>query len=166
MHREAKLKWMSRKQPTIAAQMSSQVAQLQMKRRQGLLIQLRAIRFLTRQGIALRGHSESDGNLHQLLCAWSVDNEVIQSFLRENRYTSHQAVNELIEILGLTLLRKLLMSIKEGVGPAWFSIIVDEATDVANNEQMNLSVRWVNDDMKILLVCLMCLILKLTLCSK
>ena len=61
VHREAKLKWMSRNQPTIAAQMSSQVAQLQMKRRQGLLIQLRAIRYLTRQGIALRGHTELDG---------------------------------------------------------------------------------------------------------
>ena len=96
-----------------------------------------AIIYLTRQGIALRGHTELDGNLHQLLCTWSVDNEVIQSFLRENGYTSHQAVNELIEILGLTLLQKLLISIKEGIGPAWFSVIVDEATDVANNEQMN-----------------------------
>lgn len=37
----------------------------------------------------------------------------------------------------------------KGTGPAWFSIIVDEATDVANNEQMNLSIRWVNNDYKV-----------------
>ena len=43
-------------------------------------------------------------------------------------------------MLGLSLLRKLLRAIKEGTGPAWFSIIVDEATDVANNELMNLSI--------------------------
>ena len=42
------------------------------------------------------------------------------------------------------------MSIKEeGIGPAWFSIIVDEATDVANNEQMNLSICWMNDDYEV-----------------
>ena len=44
------------------------------------------------------------------------------------------------------LLRKLLMLIKEGIGPAWFSIIIDEATDVA---QMNLSICWVNDDYEV-----------------
>ena len=119
-----------------------------MSRKQGLLTQLRAIRFLTRQGIAIRGHSESEGNL-QLLCAWSTDNEVVKCFLRENRYTSHQVINELIEMLGLSLLWKLLRDIKEGTGPAWFSIIEDEATDVANNEQMNLSIRWVNNDYEV-----------------
>lgn len=31
-------------------------------------------------------------------------------------------------------------AIKEGVGPAWFSIRADEATDVNNTEQINVSV--------------------------
>lgn len=30
--------------------------------------------------------------------------------------------------------------------PAWYAIIVDEATDVANKEQLNLSIRWVNNE--------------------
>ena len=49
VHREAKLKWMARGKPTIDTQIYPQMAQLQMTRRQGLLIQLRAIVFLTRQ---------------------------------------------------------------------------------------------------------------------
>ena len=53
VHREAKLKWMARGKPTIESQISSQVAQQQSLRRQGLLVQLRAIVYLTRQGIAL-----------------------------------------------------------------------------------------------------------------
>ena len=68
--------------------------------------------------------------------------------LEQIRYTRHQAVNELIEMLGLSLLRKLVRALKESTGPAWFSIIADEATDVAN-EQTNLSIRWVNYDYEV-----------------
>ena len=145
VHREAKLKWITRGTTTIEAQITLQRAQLQITRRQGLLIQLKAIVFLTRQGIAIRGHTESEGNLTQLLHTWSKDNKVVKSFIMENRYTSHQSVNELIEILGLSLLRNLLRKMKEVTGPAWFSIIADEATDCANTEQLNLSIRWVSD---------------------
>lgn len=67
-------------------------------------MQLRAILFLTRQGIAIRGHTESEGNLQQLLKMWSCDNNAIRNWLSENRYTSHQFVNELIDIMGLTVL--------------------------------------------------------------
>lgn len=105
--------------------------------------------FLTRQGLALRGHTEEDGNLAQLLRAWSTDNAVIQAWLRENRYTSHQAVNELINSLGLTLLRTLLQKAASVTGPMWYSIIADEATDVINTEQLNLSIRWVGDNYEI-----------------
>ena len=93
--REALSKWMARGRPTIAAQVHSQLRQLQHIRRQGLLTQLRAIQYLTRLGIVLRGHKESEGNLHQLLLLWSKNDEIVQSWLRENRYTSHQSVTEL-----------------------------------------------------------------------
>ena len=29
--------------------------------------------------------------------------------------------------------------------PAWFAVFADEATDVCNTEQLNLSILWVND---------------------
>ena len=34
---------------------------------------------------------------------------------------------------------------KAVTGPALFSIIADEATDMVNTEQLNLSIRWAND---------------------
>ena len=132
-----------------AKTVSSQMAQLQMTRRQGLLTQLRAIVYLTRQGIAIRGHTESEGNLQQLLQMWSKDNNVVKSWVRENRYTSHQAVNELIEMVGLSVLRNLLSKMTEVSGPVWFAIIVDEATDVTHTEQLNLSICWVNDNYEV-----------------
>ena len=82
---------------------------------------------------------------------WSKNDEIVQSWLRENRYTSHQVVNELITILGQSLLRNVFGKMKDVTGPAWFS---DEATDVASasasassssSEQLNLTIRWVTD---------------------
>ena len=145
-HKEAIMKWNARYKPTIAAELSSQLLKLQRLRREGLFMQLRAILFLTRQGIAIRGHTESEGNLQQLLKMWSLDSDATRNWLSENRYTSHQFVNELIDIMGLTVLRSLLKRMKECSDPAWFSIIADEATDINQAEQLNLSIRWVDDE--------------------
>ena len=46
------------------------------------------------------------------------------------------------------MLRSLLTNIKKCV-PAWYAIIADEATDVAKREQLNLSIRWVNNDYEV-----------------
>ena len=73
---------------------------------------------------------------------------MVKNWVRENRYTCHQSVNELIEILGLSVLRTLLKRMKKVSGPAWFSIIADEVTDVVNTEHLNLSICWVNDNYK------------------
>ena len=51
---------------------------------------------------------------------------------------SHDAVNEQITIMGHTMLRSLLHRITSN-SPAWYSIIGDEATDVASREQLTLS---------------------------
>ena len=69
-HREAKPKWMARKQPTIEALLSSHLAQLHLTRRNGLLSKLRAIVYLTQQGIAVQGHTELDGNLYHFMQIW------------------------------------------------------------------------------------------------
>ena len=61
-HREAHDKWLARGMTAIKTQLSFQLAAQQIKRRHGLLHQLRANVFLTRQGISIRGHSESEGN--------------------------------------------------------------------------------------------------------
>ena len=46
--------------------------------------------------------------------------------------------------MGQKVLREILAKIKSGI-PLWSSIIADEATDVACNEQFNLSIRYVDD---------------------
>ena len=47
------------------------------------------------------------------------------------------------------LLRSLLTAISEN-NPAWYAIVGDEATDVAEKERLNLSIRLVNNNHEIL----------------
>lgn len=55
------MKWNARGKQTTSAELSSRLSKLQKLRREGLFMQLRAILFLTRQGITIRGHTNSEG---------------------------------------------------------------------------------------------------------
>ena len=54
---------------------------------------------------------------------------------------SHDVSYEIITLLGNALLRELLSRIREAT---WFAILADETIDTSNNEQLSVSIRWVN----------------------
>ena len=107
---------------------------------------LHAIQFLSRQGLPFRGHKEDvevfGGNLYQLLLLQAKDSPQMISWLEKKQYISPEIINESITSMGQGVLRKILAEVCTSL---WFSIIVDEATDVAHNEQMSVSVRWVDN---------------------
>uniref|UniRef100_A0A1X7TXD7 Uncharacterized protein n=1 Tax=Amphimedon queenslandica TaxID=400682 RepID=A0A1X7TXD7_AMPQE len=81
---------------------------------------------------------------HKEACVKWHDQEgddFVKSFLKENRFTSYQVVNEIITLA----YSEVLKCIKSVNGSTWFSVIADKATDVASNEQMSIAIRWVND---------------------
>ena len=57
-------------------------------------------------------------------------------------------INELATLMGNTLLQNSLERINLN-SPSCYSIIADETTYVVNCEQLNVSIRWVNDDYKV-----------------
>ena len=57
----------------------------------------------------------------------------------------HDIVNELITMMGQSVRRKLLCQIKNA-DPCWFAIIVDETAHVVGHEQLNLTIRYVDND--------------------
>ena len=75
----------------------------------------------------------------------------LKSWILRKEYTSPEILNEIIIIMGQTILRSLLSRIRSTL---WFSIIADEATDISQNEQMSLSSRWVEDDYTICEECI------------
>ena len=112
-HREAQLKLKSLQSPSIAEQLSLQAKKTYTENRCMLMKQLSSLRFLLRQGLAIRGHAENDGNLVQLLKLRSNDCPELKNWLDNKRYLSHDIVNEMISIMGNALLRKLLTKIRE-----------------------------------------------------
>ena len=103
------------------------------------------MKFLLRQGIALRGYSENKGNLPRLLSAWTVNSAILKHWVKEGKYMSHDTVNELLTLMGHNALRKYLCRMKNQ-SSEWYSLIGDEATDINYSEQLNVSIRYVDND--------------------
>ena len=134
----------------IGAQLSSVKATEMAFHRIMLLKVLSCVRYLGRQGLALWGHDESiesfDGNLYQLLLLEAAGDDKMKAWIDKKQYLSPVITNEIINIIGLTVLEKILTDIKTS---KWYTIIVDEATDISHTEQMSLSIRWVNQKYQI-----------------
>ena len=62
--------------------------------------QLKAMQFLLRQGLALRGHAEKEGNLAQLLLSFSEHDKILKSWLTNGKYMSNNVVTEIICLMG------------------------------------------------------------------
>ena len=104
-HKEAVLKLKGLSGPTVVEQLSSEAAKTRAENRTMLLKVLSSLRFLLRQGLAIRGHKESEGNLIQLLCLRSDDSPQLAKWLKNQQYLSPEIINELITLMGNDLLR-------------------------------------------------------------
>lgn len=128
--------------------LSQQNAIQKKKNRDALLSIIKAIKFLCRQGLALRGGGDGfDGNLHQLLLMKAEDSNLAEWLRRkENVYTSPDIQNEIIKTLGLKILRDIASDLQSS---PFICIMVDETTDISNREQSAVVFRWVTQDFQV-----------------
>ena len=71
---------------------------------------LENIRFLSRQGLPLRGgNGDADSNFIQLLRLRGIDCPEIEAWMKKktNKYTSHDIQNECLQIMALQILREV-----------------------------------------------------------
>ena len=111
---------------------------------------LNNLRFLVRQGLALRGDGdEFNSNFIQLLrlnglnCG-DVD---VESWLakKTNKYTSPDVQNECLELISLHILREVSKNI---AAASCYSVMADECTDCSNKEQFTVNIRWVDQQLR------------------
>ena len=100
LHKEAILKIELLKQESIAATLSSQVKADQKHRREMLLKQLTSLKYLAKQGLAIRRNNDMEGNLLQLLQLRSEDCQGLSRWVDERKYFSPDILNEQIRING------------------------------------------------------------------
>jgi len=142
-HKEATQKLAAMAGVGIDAHLNIQLRDDQKHHRFMLMKFLHAIQFLSHQGLPFRAHKEDtesfSGNLYQLLLLQAKDFPEMIPWLHRKDYISSEIVNEIISAMGQCVLCNILANVSTAV---WYSVIVDEATDVSRNEQMSLSVRW------------------------
>ncbi len=130
----------------VGEMLSSAHAEEQSRSRQCLLIIAENIRFLARQGIALRGDgNEADSNFTQLLHLRAIHQPQLLPWLKRksDKYTSPQIQNELLKVMATTIVRNISNSIQIN---RYFSIMADEVTDSSNKEQVVVCFRCINKD--------------------
>ena len=108
-------------------------------RRNMLLKQLEYLRYLLRQGLAIRGHNDNEeGNLDQLLKGRANNIPQLANWLHTKKYRSQ------MELMATQLLRSLLDDIKAQAAQPLLALIVDETRDICGVEQLAICIRWVN----------------------
>jgi hypothetical protein len=126
----------------VAAQLNQQLSSEHSQNYQALMHILSTLKFLCRQGLAIRGHVHSEGNFQELLCLRCEDNSELKSWLgRKSSFTSVEVQNECITLMAHHVLRKITRKIQEA---QFFSIICDEVTDQSRQHQLGISARWVD----------------------
>ena len=142
---------MERKIPTIKSHLDAKYEVQIQQNTQVLLAIVDVIQFLTKQGIALRGHSwhaeerREDGNFSTLINFVANYNPELNAHLQKSaknaRYLSPKIQNELIGINGSLICDAI---VKECNNSLFWSVMVDKATDVSNVEQASICVRYVS----------------------
>ena len=131
----------------IAETLQRELTKQKSENRQMLLKILSNIRFLARQSIAIRGDGdEENSNFIQLFKLRGEDDPKFAKWLEKktDKYVSADIQNELLKVMGLQVLRDIATSLHSA---KFYSIMVDETTDVSNKEQAVLCFRWVSDDL-------------------
>ncbi|ODM96129.1 Zinc finger MYM-type protein 1 [Orchesella cincta] len=99
--------------------------------------------FLAQQGMSFRGDEHDNGNFIKLLLLRSKDINGLENWLQRSKsFTSWAIQNEILQIVSHMILRRMMSKIREA---KYFSIIVDETSDVSISEQVSISIRIVNE---------------------
>jgi len=126
-------------------QLSSQRLASQQQGRQCLSVIFTSLQYLVRQGLAVRGHGDKDGNFMQLLKLRAADIPELQQWLeRKVDMTSHHVQNEILEMFSHSVVRNICGRIRQADS---FAVIVDGTQDISRKEQMSICIRYVDNDL-------------------
>uniref|UniRef100_H2ZSW7 DUF4371 domain-containing protein n=1 Tax=Latimeria chalumnae TaxID=7897 RepID=H2ZSW7_LATCH len=148
-HREAseKVMYFNDAGINIGAKLDRQYKKAQELHRQMFLKQLSSLKYLVHQGLSIHGNTDVESNLLQLLKMRVEDVPELMQWIQQGQYLSADVINELIEMMGNTVLQSILEDLHNS--SILFGIIVDESKDNSNKEQMTCILWWVLTDFSI-----------------
>ncbi|KAK9123004.1 hypothetical protein Sjap_012606 [Stephania japonica] len=120
------------------------------KNRLRLMVTTEAIRWLSLQGCAFRGHREDStsknrGNLIEMVKLLgrlnvNIEDVILDNAPRNATYTSPKIQKEILQIMANMVRNK----IREEIGDGKFCLLVDEAKDSSSKEEMAIVLRFVD----------------------
>lgn len=135
--------------PSVASQLSENRSAEITENREHVKALLRATRFLGCQGLAFRGHDESQGSENRgNFCAYLEelteidDNLKVKLQRRYGHYLSPLYQNDFIRVFGDRVKKTIVDEVKMA---KFFSILCDETKDLSRKEQLAVLVRYVHD---------------------
>lgn len=130
----------------IKASFMSAISEQTSRAKRMLLKIISSLRFLARQGLAIRGHESTEGNFTQLLNLRAQDCDELTRWLKRAKpYTSPDIQNELLQLMAHAVLRNISTEVnKSGI----FSVMVDGTQDFNHCEQESICIRYVDDNLK------------------
>ena len=129
-------------------ELTNEAARVTMASNRRCFVQIiKAIQYLAKQGLAMRGKIEKESNLIQLMKLMAENDKDLENWLKRSgdNYLSHDIQNEICTLMSNDVLRTILSN----MGEAHFALIADEYTDISNKEQLTLCLRWVEDDLTV-----------------
>ena len=114
------------------------------RNRIGLDAVLDTVMFMAQQGLTLRGHTNDESNLYQLLQTLGRQNETVKKFANASKnWSSPDIQNEMLEMVHHKIKEAVLPRIRKA---GMFSIIADETMDASIQEQMSIVIRFFDID--------------------
>lgn len=147
-HKEGLTKLASLSTDTVASKLNEKVKSDMVRARTCLMAIFTSLRFLCRQGLAIRGHDEVNSNFRQLLELRKNDLPDLSAWMGRTGYKffSHDILNEIISLLSDSVLRIVIQEIKKC---DYYSIMVDETCDISVHEQVTFCIRTVHENFDI-----------------
>ena len=115
LHKESLLKIELMKVVPIDTQINAKLKIDQQNRRDMLLVVIKSLKYLLRQGLAIRGHEEIEGNLMQLLLLQSKHCSKLKQYIDDNHYLSNRIINEIISEMGKSVVQTYLTEIRQAM---------------------------------------------------
>ena len=157
------MKVMSNKQPSIITQLNQQAMRQIESNRSKIRGIIETIILCGRQNIPLRGHRDAATDLERDPCVshgnfWALlefrvasGDTVLKDHLARApanaKYTSPDIQNQVIDVLGDHIQRKIVLNIQKA---KFFSAVADEVTDCSNKEQLSLVLRYVHPETRMI----------------
>ena len=130
-HNEAKqIKILAATTEPIDELSNSKSADQKRNNRQISLKILEKLRFLSRQGLPMLGDSNNRKFIHFLL-----------SEAKTIKFTHSTIQNDRLKLMSVSILRNVSKKVKQS---KFYTIMVDEVTDVSNHEELVICIRWID----------------------